>query len=93
MVVENSLLHMELQKMKDESGGEEVCLEDAPCSEPLFEGIVGRSPALQRVLRQAEVVAPTDSGVLIQGETGTGKNSSHRPFTIEALGVVSHSLR
>ncbi|MBV8052506.1 MAG: sigma 54-interacting transcriptional regulator [Acidobacteriaceae bacterium] len=38
-----------------------------------FEGIVGRSSALQRLLRQLEVVAPTDSGVLILGETGTGK--------------------
>ena len=41
--------------------------------EPSFEGVIGRSPALQRVLREVEVVAPTDSGVLIQGETGTGK--------------------
>ncbi|MBV8052511.1 MAG: sigma 54-interacting transcriptional regulator [Acidobacteriaceae bacterium] len=60
-------------------------------SVPGFEGIVGRSEALQRVLRQVEVVAPTDAGVLIHGETGTGKelvaqaihNRSarrHRPF-------------
>src|SRR5262245_49807821 len=38
-----------------------------------FEGIVGRSPTLQRLLRELQVVAPTDSGVLILGETGTGK--------------------
>ena len=44
-----------------------------PSSEAGFESIVGRSAALRRVLRQLEVVAPTDSGVLIQGETGTGK--------------------
>jgi formate hydrogenlyase transcriptional activator len=36
-------------------------------------GIVGSSPALQHTLRQARVVAPTDSTVLIYGETGTGK--------------------
>jgi len=42
-------------------------------SEPHFEEIVGRSAALQRALRDVEVVAPTDSGVLILGETGTGK--------------------
>jgi len=44
-----------------------------PYSEQAFDGIVGRSKALQHVLREVEVVAPTDSGVLIQGETGTGK--------------------
>jgi len=38
-----------------------------------FEGIVGRSAALRRALQEVEVVAPTDSGVLILGETGTGK--------------------
>jgi formate hydrogenlyase transcriptional activator len=37
------------------------------------EGIVGGSPALREVLRQLEVVAPTDATVLIRGETGTGK--------------------
>ena len=46
---------------------------DEPNSEPGFEHIIGRSAALRRVLREVEVVAPTDSGVLIQGETGTGK--------------------
>ena len=40
---------------------------------PGFAGVVGRSVALQRTLREVEVVAPTDSGVLIFGETGTGK--------------------
>jgi formate hydrogenlyase transcriptional activator len=39
----------------------------------LFDGIIGDSPALQSALRQAELVAPTDSTVIIQGETGTGK--------------------
>ncbi len=35
--------------------------------------IIGESPALKEVLRQAEIVAPTDATVLLQGETGTGK--------------------
>src|SRR3989441_8512184 len=51
-----------------------------------FEQIIGNSPALESVLEQVEQVAPTDSTVLIQGETGTGKeliaraihNASHR---------------
>jgi formate hydrogenlyase transcriptional activator len=38
-----------------------------------FEQIIGKSPTLERVLEQVKRVAPTDSTVLIQGETGTGK--------------------
>jgi len=38
-----------------------------------FEQVIGKSPALETVLEQVERVAPTDSTVLIQGETGTGK--------------------
>ena len=38
-----------------------------------FEQIIGKSPALEAVLEQVERVAPTDSTVLIEGETGTGK--------------------
>ena len=38
-----------------------------------FEQVIGKSPALESVLEQVERVAPTDSTVLIQGETGTGK--------------------
>ena len=38
-----------------------------------FEQIIGSSPALESVLEQVERVAPTDSTVLVQGETGTGK--------------------
>src|SRR5574342_364169 len=38
-----------------------------------FEGIVGKSPAIQKVLEQVSIVAPTDATVLLHGETGTGK--------------------
>ena len=38
-----------------------------------FEQLIGNSPALEAVLEQVERVAPTDSTVLLQGETGTGK--------------------
>jgi formate hydrogenlyase transcriptional activator len=41
--------------------------------EDKFEGIIGRSASLQAVLDQVKIVAPTNSTVLIQGETGTGK--------------------
>jgi formate hydrogenlyase transcriptional activator len=73
VAVENSLVYGELRKLKDNFSEERVYLEDEIRSELNFEEIVGRSAVLQRVLRQVEVVAPTDSGVLIQGETGTGK--------------------
>lgn len=73
VVIENDLLRAELRKMRAEFREETIYVEDHLCSEPSFEGIVGRSTALDRVLRKVEVVAPTDSGVLIQGETGTGK--------------------
>src|SRR5579863_2152453 len=46
---------------------------DRVVSERRFEQLIGNSPALELVLEQVERVAPTDSTVLIQGETGTGK--------------------
>ena len=53
--------------------GDEMNLDAQTSSEPCFEDIVGRSPALQQVLHQVMIVAPTDSTVLLHGETGTGK--------------------
>ena len=52
---------------------QQLHLETEISSEPCFEEIVGRSPALQQVLQQVMIVAPTDSTVLLHGETGTGK--------------------
>src|ERR1700676_2039677 len=46
---------------------------DQASYERKFEQLIGNSPALESVLEQVERVAPTDSTVLIQGETGTGK--------------------
>ena len=48
-------------------------LEEEIRTEYSFEEIVGKSPVLKRVLKEVEVVAPTDATALIQGETGTGK--------------------
>lgn len=53
--------------------GDDINLDEEISSEPCFEDIVGRSPALQQVLQQVMIVAPTDSTVLLHGETGTGK--------------------
>jgi formate hydrogenlyase transcriptional activator len=73
IAVEKDIVYRELRKLKDNLGEERVYLEEEIGSELNFEEIVGRSAPLHQVLRQVEVVAPTDSGVLIQGETGTGK--------------------
>ncbi len=59
-------------KMRDFEGNE-MNLDNQVCSEPCFEDIVGRSQALQQVLQQVMIVAPTGSTVLLHGETGTGK--------------------
>ena len=53
------------------SGDESPAFEEEP--EPPFKGIIGRSAALRALLKQVAVVAPTDSTVLITGETGSGK--------------------
>ena len=54
-------------------GFETLCSGEQDEKSREFERIVGKSPALEAVLEQVERVAPTDSTVLIQGETGTGK--------------------
>src|SRR5262249_60481018 len=46
---------------------------EEPKNEAAFNGIIGNSPALKFVLADVERVAPTDSTVLVLGETGTGK--------------------
>jgi transcriptional regulator with GAF, ATPase, and Fis domain len=55
------------------SSSEAVAYAETDRSNRAFEQIIGRSPALESVLQQVEYVAPTDSTVLIHGETGTGK--------------------
>ena len=52
---------------------QQLYLESESSSEHCFEGIIGKSAALRKVLEQIAIVAPTDSTVLIHGETGTGK--------------------
>jgi transcriptional regulator with GAF, ATPase, and Fis domain len=51
----------------------DISLYDGMISETTFEGIVGQSPALRHVIDLVATVAPTDSTVLLLGETGTGK--------------------
>ena len=60
-------------RLKNRLAEEKLYLEDEIRTEYNFEEIVGESPKLRALLRQVETVAPTDSTVLIGGETGTGK--------------------
>ena len=73
IAVENALAYREIASLRDQLAREKLYLEDEIRSELNFEEIVGRSAALRQVLQQVETVAPTDSTVLIYGETGTGK--------------------
>ena len=63
----------QIEQLKNTSAEQKPHSEDALRSEINFAEIVGQSPALRRVLKEVETVAPTDSTVLIYGETGTGK--------------------
>ena len=71
--VNNALAHQKLSESAQRVTQEKSYLEDEIRAEQDFEDIVGSSTALRNVLSQVETVAPTDSTVLIQGETGTGK--------------------
>jgi len=63
----------EIKKLRDQLYKENIALREEIDKTSMFEEIVGNSPALQAVLARVAKVAPTDSTVLITGETGTGK--------------------
>jgi formate hydrogenlyase transcriptional activator len=63
----------EIQALKDRLQQENIALREEVEKTSMFEEIVGVSPQLRSVLSQVSRVAPTDSTVLITGETGTGK--------------------
>jgi len=73
IVIDNSLAHRRIARLTEKLTPESVYFDDETPTETEFEDIIGRSTALRALLRQVETVAPTDSTVLIQGETGTGK--------------------
>jgi PAS domain S-box-containing protein len=73
MAVNNALAFRQIQELRDRLGQEKQYLEEEINLERRFEDVVGESAGLRRVLREIETVAPTDATVLIQGETGTGK--------------------
>jgi formate hydrogenlyase transcriptional activator len=73
IATENSLAYRELSEIKDKLATEKLYLEDEIRFDQNMGSMIGDSPAFQAVLRGIQVVAPTDATVLIQGETGTGK--------------------
>src|ERR1700688_1551898 len=73
IAIENALAYREIAELKDKLAQEKLYLEDQIRGEMDFEGIVGQSSALRHVLNLVETVAPSDSTVLLLGETGTGK--------------------
>jgi len=73
IAVENALVFEKITELRKRIEDEKVYLEEEIRTEYRFDELVGNSPALKKVLKQIERAAPTDSTVLIQGETGTGK--------------------
>ena len=73
IAIENALAYREISELKDKLTQEKLYLEEEFRSEMGFEQIIGNSTTLKHVLQQVETVAPSDSTVLLLGETGTGK--------------------
>jgi formate hydrogenlyase transcriptional activator len=73
IAVENALAYSEIEGLKNKLTSEKLYLEEEIRTEHNFEELIGDSRIFKRLLKQVETVAPTDSAVLIRGETGTGK--------------------
>jgi formate hydrogenlyase transcriptional activator len=86
LALDNALAYERLNASRNQIEEERLYLESEIRAEYNFEDIVGKSAALRKVLQQIEIVAPTDSTVLLHGETGTGKE-------LIARAIHSHSTR
>jgi formate hydrogenlyase transcriptional activator len=73
IAAENALAYREISELKDKLAQEKVYLEEEFRSEMGFEQIIGKSATLKHVLQLVETAAPSDSTILLLGETGTGK--------------------
>ncbi|MCM3870703.1 MAG: sigma 54-interacting transcriptional regulator, partial [Pyrinomonadaceae bacterium] len=86
LALENALAYREISELKDKLAQEKLYLEEEIRSQMNFDQIVGDSPALRHVLELVETVAPSNSTVLLIGETGTGKE-------LVARAIHDHSRR
>jgi len=86
LVLDNALAYGRLRASHDDLEDQRLYLESEIREEYNFEEMIGDSPVWRRVLHQITTVAPTDAGVLLLGETGTGKE-------LIARAIHSRSLR
>jgi len=73
IAVDNMRSYEEIESLKTRFESETVYLQEEIKTEHNFEEIIGQSAPIRQLLRKIEQVAPTETTVLIQGETGTGK--------------------
>ncbi len=73
IAIKNAQLFTEVAQLKSQLEAENLYLREEIKSQHNFDEIIGESQSIMAVLRQIEQVAPTDSTVLIRGDTGTGK--------------------
>jgi transcriptional regulator with GAF, ATPase, and Fis domain len=103
VAIANSRALDEIARLREQLELENAYLRDEVKAALRFGEIIGRSGALQKALRQVELVAPTDAGVLITGESGTGKElfarAIHersgrrgRPLITVNCGAIPHDL-
>jgi formate hydrogenlyase transcriptional activator len=73
IAIQNALAYHEISELKDKLAQEKLYLEEEIRSDSGFERIIGKSAPLKHILELVDTVAPSDSTVLLLGETGTGK--------------------
>jgi formate hydrogenlyase transcriptional activator len=73
IAVENAIAFGQIVDKANKLSEEKLYLQDEIRAEHNFEELIGESTGLKRILEQVQIAAPTDSTILIQGETGTGK--------------------